>query len=96
MTLKPPGTRVVVLPEGVAITFLAGCVNPLGVHTFFPYEFHGLYDDPSTARRLEEARPELVLTTTRPVEEYGARGLITRGGRAAWRAADAAGLRPAR
>jgi hypothetical protein len=70
---KPPQTKVVVLPEGVGITFLSGCTNPLGVHTYLPVDFCGAYDDPAMARRLQEADPDYIVFNSRDLREYGKR-----------------------
>lgn len=71
---KPPETKVVVLPEGVGITFLSGCTNALGVHTYLPVDFCGAYDDPAMVRRLEEADPDYIVFNSRDLREYGKRG----------------------
>lgn len=71
---QPPQTRVVVVPEGAAITFLAGCTNPLGVHTFLPLDFSGAYDDAHMAERLTAADPDFIVRTARDVNEYGSKG----------------------
>jgi len=70
---KPPGTKVVVLPEGAAITFLAGAVNPIGMHTFLPLDFSGGYDETAVIHRLAETKPEYVLVLSRPMSEYGSK-----------------------
>ena len=71
----PPTTTVVVIPEGVAITFLAGLSNALGAHTFLPVDFCGGYDDAAMTHRLQAAAPEYVVLNSRDVQEYGARGI---------------------
>ncbi|MGB9626956.1 MAG: hypothetical protein ACPMAQ_19045, partial [Phycisphaerae bacterium] len=74
LAAQPPGTKVVVMPEGSGITFLAGCTNPLGVHTFLPIDFSGEYGEPATIRRLEAAAPDFIVLVPRNVEEYGKKG----------------------
>jgi hypothetical protein len=72
---RPEGTTVVVIPEGVAITFLAGGTNPLGVQTFLPLDFSGAYDEAAMIERVREADPDYLVWTSRPLGEYGSRGL---------------------
>jgi len=67
----PPQSRVVIFPEGAAITFLAGCQNGLGIHMFFPPDICGSYDEEGVIRRLENTPPDYVLYDTRSVKEYG-------------------------
>jgi hypothetical protein len=71
---KPPQTTVVVVPEGVGITFLSGCTNALGVHTYLPVDFCGAYDDAAMVRRLQEAAPDYIVFNSRDLREYGKRG----------------------
>ncbi len=71
LAAQPPGTRVIVMPEGSGITFLAGCTNPLGVHTFLPIDFSGAYAEPAMIERLEAAAPDFIVLVPRNVEEYG-------------------------
>lgn len=74
LAAEPPGTTVVAVPEGAAIAFMAGKVNPLGVHTFLPIDFSGGYDEEAMIRRLEAVRPDYVIVLPRPVQEFGKRG----------------------
>lgn len=71
---KPPATTVVAFPEGSAVTFLAGCVNPLGLHTFLPLDFTGGWSEAVLLERLSEGPPDYVLLLSRSLEEYGSRG----------------------
>lgn len=71
LSTRPRGTKVVVLPEGSAITFLSGCDNPLGVHTYLPPDFSGSYDDAGIVARVAAADPDYVLFDSRDVREYG-------------------------
>ncbi|TWT44236.1 hypothetical protein RAS1_06460 [Phycisphaerae bacterium RAS1] len=68
------GARVVVLPEGAGLTFVAGASNPLGVHTFLPLDFSGQYSEAAMIQRLATANPEYAVITARNVSEYGAEG----------------------
>jgi hypothetical protein len=72
---KGPQTTVVVMPEGAGITFLAGCTNALGLHTFLPVDLCGSYGDAEMVRRLEQARPDYIVLDSRDVSEYGKTGL---------------------
>jgi hypothetical protein len=71
---EPPTTTVIVFPEGAAIAFLAGCTNPLGVHTYLPIDFSGSYDEARMVERVAESDPDYVLITARNVREFGAAG----------------------
>ncbi len=66
-------TRVVAFPEGAAIGFVAGCRNPVGLHTFLPLDFSGSFDESGMIERLERGDPDFVLLTTRDTREYGKR-----------------------
>lgn len=68
---KAPAAKVVVIPEGSGITFLAGCTNPLGAHTFLPIDFSGEYGEAAMIRRLTEADPDFIVRVPRDVSEYG-------------------------
>lgn len=63
---------VVVFPEGAGLTFIAGAINPLGVHTFLPLDFSGQYSEDALIQRLAAAGPPYILVTDRSVGEYGA------------------------
>jgi len=82
LSAQPRGTPVVVLPEGSAMTFLSGCDNPLGVHTYLPPDFSGSYDESGIVSRLAAASPEFVLFDSRDVREYGKTALGTDYGQA--------------
>ncbi len=69
----PTETRVAVLPEGSGMTFLAGCQNALGMHTFLPIDLSGGYDEAGVLSRLAADPPEYILITSRDLKEYGAR-----------------------
>ena len=73
LSQQPADTRVVAFPEGAAIGFLAGCRNPVGLHTFLPPDFSGSFDDVAMIERLERGDPDLVILTTRDTREYGKR-----------------------
>ncbi|HSW45548.1 MAG TPA: hypothetical protein VLM89_08250 [Phycisphaerae bacterium] len=75
LTGMPADTKVVVMPEGAGMTFLAGLTNPLGMHTFLPLDFSGAYDEPAVIRRLAAADPDYIVFNSRGVGEYGKRGL---------------------
>jgi hypothetical protein len=62
---------VVVLPEGAALTFLAGAKNPLGVHSFTPLDLVGAYDEKGIIGRLNRAQPDFIVLNSRDVTEYG-------------------------
>ncbi len=71
LSSRPRGTKVVVLPEGSAMTFLSGCDNPMGVHTYLPPDFSGTYDESGIVARVSAASPEYFLFDSRAVTEYG-------------------------
>lgn len=68
------GSRVLVIPQGAGITFLAGSQNPLGSHQFLPSDFGGGWDEPHTIARLEAAPPDFVVVTAADTREYGKEG----------------------
>ncbi len=72
---QPAGTRVLAIPEGAAIPFLAGNTHPLGVHTFLPLDFSGDYGEEAMIERVLRADPDYLLWTSRPVAEYDRRGI---------------------
>jgi len=74
LATKPPGRSIVVWPEGAAITFLAGGINPLGMFTFLPLDFCGSYDEPSVVSRLDVAAPEFIVVVARDTKEYDKEG----------------------
>ncbi len=71
---KGPATKVVVMPEGCGITFMAGCTNPLGLQTFLPVDFSGAYNEDATVDMLARADPDYILLLPRDVSEYGKKG----------------------
>lgn len=71
---QPRTSRVLVLPQGVGITFLAGLQNALGSHQFLPLDFGGGWDEPHTIARLEAAPPDLVVVTAADTREFGKQG----------------------
>ncbi len=71
---RPPSTKVVAFPEGAAISFLAGCFNPLGMHSFLPLDFTGDRDETDLIRRLSAAQPDVILMLSRSMAEHGSIG----------------------
>jgi hypothetical protein len=71
---QPTGRRVLVVPQGVGIPFVAGLDNALGVHTLLPLDFGGSYSEASLIRRLEPRPPDLVVVTSVDTREYGKQG----------------------
>jgi hypothetical protein len=70
---QPAGTRVLVIPEGVGLAFLAGLDTVCGLHTLLPPELDGGFEDRVLAC-LEAAPPALVVRVGLDVSEYGSRG----------------------
>ncbi len=71
---QPRESRVLVLPQGVGITFLAGLQNALGSHQFMPLDFGGGWDQPQLVARLEAAPPDFVVVTAADTREFGKQG----------------------
>jgi hypothetical protein len=71
---QPPGARVLVVPHGVGITFLAGLQNVWGVHALLPPDVGGGYDDARLVSDLARHPPDLVVVTSADTSEYGKRG----------------------
>lgn len=74
LAARPPGTRVLVLPQGVGFTFLAGLTSAGGMHSFLPVEFGDAASDAELVGRLEQAPPEVVLWVPSDLREYGSAG----------------------
>lgn len=71
---RPARTKVVAFPEGAAISFLAGCSNPLGMHSYLPLDFTGGRNDADLIRRLFVAQPDVILLLSRSMAEHGSIG----------------------
>ncbi|HEX8171629.1 MAG TPA: hypothetical protein VF824_13920, partial [Thermoanaerobaculia bacterium] len=61
-----------VLPEGIAINYLANVPTPLRYTTFTPAEIAG--DEAAVVRDLAEHPPQYVVLAPRDVREFGSRG----------------------
>jgi hypothetical protein len=71
--LDRAGAReLVVMPEGLAINYLAGVRTPLRRQTFTPVEIAG--EEASIVAELEAKPPEYVAIVPRDVHEFGYRG----------------------
>lgn len=71
---QPRESRVLVVPQGVGITFLAGLQNALGSHQFLPFDLGGDWGEPQLVARLEAAPPDFVVVTAADTSEYGKQG----------------------
>jgi len=71
---QPRGSRVLVVPQGVGITFLAGLQNALGIHALLPQDIAGRYDDARIIADLERNPPDFVVYTSADTREYGKQG----------------------
>lgn len=72
---QPPDTRVLVLPKGEGLTFLAGLDAPYGMHHYHPPAFGGSYSPEAVLARWQAAPPDVILLL--PVDlmkEFGSRG----------------------
>jgi hypothetical protein len=70
----PPETRVLALPQGVGLTFLAGLTPCCGAYSFLPTELTGPFEERLMAR-LEREPPDLVVHVGVNLAEYGSQGL---------------------
>jgi hypothetical protein len=69
----PPQTRVMVIPEGVGLTFLAGLTPCCGEYSFLPAELTGPFEERLLAR-LEREPPDLIVRVNVNMAEYGSQG----------------------
>ncbi len=67
----PPGTTLLVLPEGVMVNYLARTPSSIPHLNFMPVEI-AMFGEESIIRALEEQPPDLVLLLHRNTSEYGA------------------------
>jgi hypothetical protein len=73
---QPPGRRVLAVPQGVGLFFLAGLDNALGLHTLLPVDLGGVdYSEANVIRSLEQRPPDLVVVTKPDTSAYGKQGL---------------------
>jgi hypothetical protein len=70
----PPATRVLALPEGVGLGFLAGLQSWDGMHSFLPPELPTPADDERLVARLARDPPDVVLWVGIDLAEYGTTG----------------------
>jgi hypothetical protein len=73
LSAYPADTRVLAVPGGVGLTFLAGLTSVCGLHSFLPPELDGPFEARLLAC-LAVAPPELVLKIRLNVEDFGSRG----------------------
>jgi len=69
----PSTTRVLAIPEGAGLAFLAGLESVCGMHSFVPPELDGPAEDRLLAC-LDAAPPDLVVRVGINIEEFGSRG----------------------
>jgi hypothetical protein len=69
----PPATRVLAVPEGAGLGFLAGLRSVCGMHSFKPPEMDDVFEDRLLAC-LETTPPDLVVRVNVNLEEFGSRG----------------------
>ncbi|MCZ7648432.1 MAG: glycosyltransferase family 39 protein [Planctomycetota bacterium] len=70
----PPGSRVLALPEGAALTFLAGHPMPYGIYHFLPSDLVGDYAEDRLLARFEAEPPDVIVRVAFDLSEYGVRG----------------------
>ncbi|HXG57969.1 MAG TPA: hypothetical protein VNL91_03010, partial [Thermoanaerobaculia bacterium] len=68
------GRTLLVVPEGIALDYLAGARNPLSFHTLTPPEIAYPGVEETIVAELRKSPPERVAIVTRPVGEFGFRG----------------------
>jgi len=69
----PPTTRILAVPEGAGLAFLAGLESVCGMHSFLPPELDGPFEDRLLAC-LDAAPPDLVVRVGINIVEFGSRG----------------------
>ncbi|MBE7465658.1 MAG: hypothetical protein HS116_19460 [Planctomycetes bacterium] len=70
----PPGTRVLIVPEGAALAVLAGVELPYGLYHFLPTDLSGDYAEPRLLERLEREPPDVIVRVAYDLSQFGARG----------------------
>lgn len=70
----PPATRVLALPQGVGLAFLAGLRSWDGMHSFLPPELPDAEADARLVTELERDPPDVVLWIGMDLGEYGTAG----------------------
>jgi hypothetical protein len=81
----PPETRVLAIPQGVGLAFLAGLTPCCGEYSFLPADLTDAFEE-RLMGRLERQPPDLVVHVAVNLGEYGSRGIGADYGRrlAAW------------
>lgn len=75
LSVLPPDTRVLALPEGAGLVFMSGLRPTLdGMFSYLPVELYGNYDDARILARWKTNPPDVVVMVKRPMPEYGYRG----------------------
>jgi hypothetical protein len=69
----PSATRVLAVPAGVGLTFLAGLRSVCGQHSFLPPELDGQFEERLLAC-LRAAPPDLVVQVGINLEDFASRG----------------------
>ena len=69
----PPTTRILAVPVGAGLAFLAGLESVCGMHSFLPPELDGPFEDRLLAC-LDAAPPDLVVRVGINIVEFGSRG----------------------
>jgi len=67
-SLSAEDARLFVMPEGTIINYLARRENPASLFGCVP---NGFVEESAVVRMLRESRPELIVITDRPVQEFG-------------------------
>jgi hypothetical protein len=71
---EPAGTRVLALPQGVALVFVAGLEGGDGMFSHLPMEIPDEQADLRLTERWRRSPPDLVLDTTFELREFGSEG----------------------
>lgn len=67
-------SSLVVMPEGVALNYLADVRTPISFHTFTPAETADETIEQAIIREIDAAKPELIAIVSRSVSDFGYRG----------------------
>lgn len=70
----PPGTRVLVIPQGAGLVFFSGLTGADGMFSHLPMEFFGRYDAPGVLARWQANPPDVVVWYRTDMSEFGYQG----------------------
>jgi hypothetical protein len=69
-----PETRVLVLPQGCGLNFMAGLTGADGLFSHLPMEFNGPAAEAALLEKWQRAPPDVVMWLTMNLREFGYEG----------------------